>query len=216
MSPESSSPERPEAEEAPRTEELAAGTPPTANLVTDAADHAESTAVLGLEPQEPADPAPREPADLELEEPAELEPQEATDPEPLSTAITPAPVAPPAADEPTAPAAPPTADAPPRADTPPAAVAPPAPVAAPASVASSPDAPPEPTGWAARGVRMRTVVLGLVLLAVSVTSLLRVLTDVHVDDSLVALVLLVVAGALLLGGGVASAAREARAGRARR
>jgi hypothetical protein len=70
-------------------------------------------------------------------------------------------------------------------------------------------------GRAARGIRMRTVVLGLVLLAVSVTSLLRVLTDVHVDDSLVVLVLLVVAGALLLGGGVASAAREARAGRAR-
>jgi hypothetical protein len=74
----------------------------------------------------------------------------------------------------------------------------------------------EPSGWAARGVRMRTVVLGLVLLAVSATSLVRLLTDVDLDDSLVVLVLLVVAGVLLLGGGVASAAREARAERARR
>jgi hypothetical protein len=90
----------------------------------------------------------------------------------------------------------------------------------PAPAAASPPAVPsdlpQPSGWAARGVRMRTVVLGLVLLAVSATTLVRVLTGVDVDASLVALVLLVVAGALLLGGGVASAAREARAGRARR
>jgi hypothetical protein len=66
-----------------------------------------------------------------------------------------------------------------------------------------------------RGIRMRTVVLGLVLLAISATSLLRVLTDVRIDDSLVLLILLVVAGALLLGAGVASAAREARSGRSR-
>jgi hypothetical protein len=79
------------------------------------------------------------------------------------------------------------------------------------------DPPADPrTGWGTRGLRMRTVVLGLVLLAVSATSLLRVLTDVRIDDSLVVLILLVVAGALLLGGGVASAAREARAGRGRR
>ena len=84
-----------------------------------------------------------------------------------------------------------------------------------AAAAGPPDL-PEPSAWAARGVRMRTVVLGLVLLAVSATTLLRVLTDIHVDDSLVVLILLVVAGVLLLGGGVASAAREARAGRARR
>jgi hypothetical protein len=76
--------------------------------------------------------------------------------------------------------------------------------------------PDEPTGWHTRGIRMRTVVLGLVLLAVSGTSLIRVLTDVSIDDSLVVLILLVVAGALLLGGGVASAAREARGARARR
>jgi hypothetical protein len=84
------------------------------------------------------------------------------------------------------------------------------------STAAASSGVPEPTGWTARGVRMRTVVLGLVLLAVSATTLVRVLTGVDVDDSLVALVLLVVAGVLLLGGGVASAAREARAGRARR
>jgi hypothetical protein len=70
-------------------------------------------------------------------------------------------------------------------------------------------------GRRARGLRMRTVVLGLVLLVVSGTSLLRLLTDVRVDDTVVLLTLLIVAGALLLGGGVASAAREARAGRRR-
>jgi hypothetical protein len=61
-----------------------------------------------------------------------------------------------------------------------------------------------------RAPRMRTLVLGLVLLAVSVTTSLRLLTDVHVDDGIVVLVLLLVAGALLLGGGVLGAAREAR------
>jgi hypothetical protein len=57
---------------------------------------------------------------------------------------------------------------------------------------------------------MRTLVLGLVLLAVSVTTSLRLLTHVHVDDGIVLLVLLLVAGALLLGGGVIGATREAR------
>jgi hypothetical protein len=60
-----------------------------------------------------------------------------------------------------------------------------------------------------RGPRMRTLVLGLVLLAVSVTTSLRLLTNVHVDDGIVLLVLLLVAGALLLGGGILGAAREA-------
>jgi hypothetical protein len=81
---------------------------------------------------------------------------------------------------------------------------------------ATPTAPPEePEPRMPRGIRMRTVVLGLVLLAISATSLLRVLTDVRIDDSLVLLILLVVAGALLLGAGVASAAREARSGRSR-
>jgi uncharacterized membrane protein len=61
-----------------------------------------------------------------------------------------------------------------------------------------------------RGPRMRTLVLGLVLLAISGTTALRLLTDVRVDNGVVALVLLLVAGALLLGGGVLGAAREAR------
>ena len=69
---------------------------------------------------------------------------------------------------------------------------------------------PPATAWSARGPRMRTLVLGLVLLAVSVTTSIRLLTDVHVDDGIVLLVLLLVAGALLLGGGVLGAAREAR------
>jgi hypothetical protein len=77
--------------------------------------------------------------------------------------------------------------------------------------------PHEPSGptsrWSARGPRMRTLVLGLVLLAVSVTTSIRLLTDVHVDDGIVLLVLLLVAGALLLGGGVLGAAREARSPR---
>ena len=61
-----------------------------------------------------------------------------------------------------------------------------------------------------RGPRMRTLVLGLVLLAISGTTAVRLLTDIHVDNGVVALVLLLVAGALLLGGGVLGAAREAR------
>jgi hypothetical protein len=70
--------------------------------------------------------------------------------------------------------------------------------------------PYEPAPPATRGPRMRTLVLGLVLLAVSVTTSIRLLTHVHVDDGIVLLVLLLVAGALLLGGGVLGAAREAR------
>ena len=95
------------------------------------------------------------------------------------------------------------------------------------AAASSPAGPvPGRSGWAdlgpdddmpdRPGIRMRTIVLGLVLLAVSGTSLVRLLTDVHVDDTAVVLTLLIVAGVLLLGGGVASAVREARgSGRAR-
>ena len=73
--------------------------------------------------------------------------------------------------------------------------------------------PYEPPGITRRGPRTRTLVFGLVLLAVSVTTSLRLLTQVHVDDGIVLLVLLLVAGALLLGGGVIGATREARAPR---
>jgi len=60
---------------------------------------------------------------------------------------------------------------------------------------------------------MRTLVLGLVLLAASAITAVRLLTDVDLDDGVVLLVLLLVAGALLLGGGVLGAAREARSPR---
>ena len=61
-----------------------------------------------------------------------------------------------------------------------------------------------------RAPRMRTLVLGLVLAAVSVTSLVRLLTDVRVDDGAVALAVLIVAGLLLVGGGIVAATRDAR------
>jgi hypothetical protein len=71
-------------------------------------------------------------------------------------------------------------------------------------------APYEPVVPAARGPRMRTLVFGLVLLTVSGTTGIRLLTNVHLDYGVVLLVLLLVAGALLLAGGVLGAAREAR------
>jgi hypothetical protein len=83
----------------------------------------------------------------------------------------------------------------------------------PGATAVEPYEPYRPPSSRPRGPRMRTLVLGLVLLAISVTSAVRLLTDVHVDNGVVALVLLLVAGALLLGGGVLGAAREARAPR---
>ena len=71
-------------------------------------------------------------------------------------------------------------------------------------------APYEPALPAARGPRMRTLVFGLVLLTVSATTSIRLLTDVHVDYGIVLLALLLVAGAMLLAGGVLGAARETR------
>ena len=70
--------------------------------------------------------------------------------------------------------------------------------------------PYDPAPPATRGPRMRTLVFGLVLLTVSGTATVRLLTHVHVDYGVVLLVLLLVAGALLLAGGVLGAAREAR------
>ena len=98
--------------------------------------------------------------------------------------------------------------------------------------------PDEPAPPAARGPRMRTQVFGLVLefcgaggqvtnrqwvplgtkdfasviaaLPDDVDAIIRLLTPVHVDYGIVLLVLLLVAGALLLAGGVLGAAREAR------
>jgi hypothetical protein len=63
-----------------------------------------------------------------------------------------------------------------------------------------------------RGVRVRTVVFGLVALAVSVTVLVSTLTSVRVDSGIVTLVVLLGAGAALLGAGIAAAVKESRGG----
>ena len=77
----------------------------------------------------------------------------------------------------------------------------PAPSPVPAAVAVTPRR---------RALRMRTIVFGLVLLTVSGVSAVRLLSDVDLDNGVVALVLLLVTGALLLGGGALEAAREGR------
>lgn len=63
-----------------------------------------------------------------------------------------------------------------------------------------------------RSLRVRTAVFGLVMLAISVVSLVALLTDVRVDGGIVGLGLLIGAGAALVAGGVAAAMREARGG----
>jgi hypothetical protein len=75
-----------------------------------------------------------------------------------------------------------------------------------------PEARPTDARPVRRGVRVRTVVFGLVMVALAVLSLVAMLTDVRLDGSVVGLVLLVGAGAALVGGGIASAVREARGG----
>lgn len=63
-----------------------------------------------------------------------------------------------------------------------------------------------------RLLRVRTVTFGLVMLAISVISLVALLTDVRIDGGVVGLGLLIGAGAALVAGGIAAAAREARGG----
>jgi hypothetical protein len=63
-----------------------------------------------------------------------------------------------------------------------------------------------------RGIRVRTVVFGLVALAVSVSVLVSTLTSVRVDRGVVSLVVLLGAGAALLGAGIAAAVKESRGG----
>jgi len=63
-----------------------------------------------------------------------------------------------------------------------------------------------------RGVRMRTMVFGLVLLVISVSVLVTLLTTARVDATAVTLVILIGAGAALVAGGLAAAVREARGG----
>jgi ABC-type uncharacterized transport system permease subunit len=65
---------------------------------------------------------------------------------------------------------------------------------------------------ASRAPRIRTLVFGLVALAVAVTVLVAEIADVRVDGGAVLLAVLVVAGLALLGGGVAAAVKEARGG----
>lgn len=67
-----------------------------------------------------------------------------------------------------------------------------------------------PTGR--RSPRIRTVVLGVVLLVVAATVLVSLLLDVTVDGGAVLLGVLLLAGVALLGGGLAAAAKEARGG----
>jgi hypothetical protein len=63
-----------------------------------------------------------------------------------------------------------------------------------------------------RTPRVRTVVFGLVMLAISVVSLVALMTDVQVDSGVVGLGLLIGAGAALVAGGAAAAVRESRGG----
>lgn len=88
---------------------------------------------------------------------------------------------------------------------------------------TSPDAGPAPapgTGPGAeaptvrpqRGIRVRTLVFGLVLLAISASVLVTLLTTVQVDATTVTLVMLIGAGAALLAGGLVAAIRETRSG----
>ena len=61
-----------------------------------------------------------------------------------------------------------------------------------------------------RGMRIRTVVFGLVLLLLAGCVTLGDTTDVHVDAGAVAILALIGAGALLLAGAAAAAGRERR------
>jgi hypothetical protein len=60
------------------------------------------------------------------------------------------------------------------------------------------------------GIRMRTIVAGLVALTISATILLDALTGIDIDGGLVALAVLIGAGVLLLASGIMAAVREQR------
>jgi hypothetical protein len=64
----------------------------------------------------------------------------------------------------------------------------------------------------ARTVRVRTVVLGLLLLLLSVGAVLGEVISIRVDMTVMAIVLLAVVGAGLFAGGLVSAVRQSRAG----
>jgi hypothetical protein len=71
---------------------------------------------------------------------------------------------------------------------------------------------PPVSGRERRGVRVRTVVFGLALLVVSAACLVSVLTRIRVDAGVVALAVLVGAGAALLIGGLSAAVADLRRG----
>lgn len=98
-------------------------------------------------------------------------------------------------------------------DTPQAIVPPaPAPAYPPASaVTTVPDA--DLALPLARGLRLRTIVFGLLLAFVAVSVPLTHYTSVHLDGTAVAIGALIVTGVLLLVGGLASVARERRLAR---
>lgn len=60
-------------------------------------------------------------------------------------------------------------------------------------------------------IRMRTIVAGLIALTISISVLISTLTAVSIPGTALALGVLIGAGLLLLGNGIATAAREQRA-----
>ena len=71
---------------------------------------------------------------------------------------------------------------------------------------------PVPSPGGGRGVRVRTVVVGLVAMAVSASVLVGSLTQARLDSTVLTLIVLIGAGVALLAGGIAAAVREARGG----
>jgi hypothetical protein len=73
-----------------------------------------------------------------------------------------------------------------------------------------PDRPTPEDRMDPRGLRMRTVVFGLVLAVVAVSVVVAEATDLHVDGVTVAIAALIGAGLLLFGGAMATLVRERR------
>jgi hypothetical protein len=73
-----------------------------------------------------------------------------------------------------------------------------APTASQAGIAPGPD--PDPESAVRRGIRMRTVVFGLVLLAIAGSVLVAQLTDITIDAGAVFLALMIGCGVLLIAG----------------
>ncbi len=70
--------------------------------------------------------------------------------------------------------------------------------------------PPRPFTRGGRPVRSRTVIFGLVALAISVTQALTILTSIRVDGATLTLVVLLGTGAALLAAGITTAIKESR------